>query len=376
MPSSPNADHLDIRPSESLKPYTTFKIGGPARYFADICGERDLAAALGFTRSRTLNLFILGGGSNVLISDAGFDGLVLHPAQAGIEVSSEDAGTVAVRVNAAEVWDDVVACTVEHNWWGVENLSHIPGQAGAALVQNIGAYGQQLSDVFESAEVMDLRSGGVKVLDPHDCQLAYRASIFNRADRGRFFILRLTLRLSREPRPNLQYADVKAYFAETGAAEPGQREIRQAIIEIRDRKFPFPRQERGGNAGSFFKNRTLNRAEYARLEARVRSGFGPGELSRLEGFKNRFGSGDEVRIPTAFLMEVCGLNGLELGRAKVNQTQPLVLLNLGGATSRDVMELARHVRQTVYRGTGVEISLEPELVGFTPDEVRDYLALE
>ncbi len=291
-------------------------------------------------------------------------------------VVDEDADTVTLRINAAETWDNVVEHAVAHGWWGIENLSHIPGQAGAALVQNIGAYGQQIGDVLERAEVMDLHTGEMRTLGTEDCQLAYRKSVFNTSARGRFFILGLTLKLSKIERPNLHYADVRAYFDDRAIRRPTQLEIRKAIVDIRDRKFPFPREEKGGNAGSFFKNLVLTQAEYDRLEAAFRKNFGPNELARLGEFRKRFQAGNGIKIPTAFLMEACGLKGCRAGGAEVNETQPLVLLNQGGATAADVMRLVKRIRQTIYQRTGMVISIEPELIGFRPDELEDHLALE
>jgi UDP-N-acetylmuramate dehydrogenase len=376
MTSSPSPQDLLIRQDELLKPFTTFKIGGPARYFAGIQSRHDLAQALAFAARHHLQTFVLGGGSNVLISDRGFNGLVAHPVNEGIAIVREDPAAVTLNINAAEIWDRVVAHTVARDWWGIENLSHIPGQAGAALVQNIGAYGQQISDVFEGAEVMDLQTAAVRSLGAEDCQLAYRKSIFNTSAKGRFLIFSLTLRLTTRHQPNLQYADVKKYFDSRGMAWPTQLEIRQAIVAIRDLKFPFPREEKGGNAGSFFKNLVLSAAQYGLLESALRRNFGPNELSRLREFRSRFTADDGIKVPTAFLMEICGLKGFEVGRAKVNESQPLVLLNQGGATASDVMMLVKHIRQTIYKRTGMKILIEPELVGFTEAELEDALAVE
>lgn len=376
MTSRPPWEGLDIRQDHPLKPYTTFKIGGPARYFVDIRSQRDLVGAIAFARSHNLPMFVLGGGSNVLISDRGFDGLVVHPVNQGIRAVAEDATTVTLLMNAAATWDGAVAYTVEKGWWGIENLSHIPGQTGAALVQNIGAYGQQISDVFESAEVMDLESSEVRTLGVEDCQFAYRKSVFNTTAKGRFLIFNLTLKLAKSCQPNLQYADVKAHFESEHIAQPTQHEIRRAIIAIRDRKFPFPREEKGGNVGSFFKNLVLSAAEYDRLETRIRQNFGANDLSRLRDYKIRLTTKDGIKIPTAFLMEICGLKSCRVGGVKVNETQPLVLLNLGGATAKDVLTLVRHIRRTIHEKTGVTVSIEPELVGFTATELEHYLAQE
>ena len=236
-----------------LKPYTTFKIGGPARYFVLARTEVDFRAALNLAERESLPFFVLGGGSNILVDEHGFEGVVVHPVRRGVTTRREDAEGTTLEVSAAEAWDEVVRYTVEQNWWGIENLSHIPGQAGAALVQNIGAYGQQISDVLESARVMDCAIGTVRLLDAGGCGFGYRRSIFNTSARGRFIILGLTLRLSKRPQPNLGYPDLRAYFAERQVAAPILADIRQAIITIRDRKFPFPREERVGTPVRFLR---------------------------------------------------------------------------------------------------------------------------
>jgi UDP-N-acetylmuramate dehydrogenase len=374
MPAPGNTT-LEISTQEPLKPYTTFKIGGPARYFARVETLEALRQALQFAAERRLALFILGGGSNILVSDHGFDGLVIHVALRGIEVTAENDASVTLRIAAGETWDGVVALAVERGWWGIENLSHIPGQAGAALVQNIGAYGAEIRDVFESAEVLEIRSGQVKSLAAAACGFAYRRSIFNSSRKGEYVILSLKLRLAKQGQANLQYPDVAAYFAQRGVTEPALPQLREAIIAIRDRKFPFPREERGGNAGSFFKNLWLTEPEYRQLERAVRAQFAPEVAAKLESLHGRRAKDGRVKIPTAFLIEACGLKGYQMGRAQVNETQPLVLLNRGGASAHEVLTLARHIRQTVYARTGLVIELEPELVGFTRQELDEYLAL-
>ncbi len=372
MPSE--SDHPVIRENESLKPFTTFKVGGPARYFVEAPNTAMIREGLDFQRGRRLRLFVLGGGSNILVSDRGFDGFVLHLSSSGIEVAAEDEETATLRVRAGETWDRVVAFAVEHGWWGIENLSHIPGQAGAALVQNIGAYGQQVGDVFRRAEVLEVSTGESAILEAEDCRMAYRSSIFNTAERGRYIILTVELRLAKQGKPNLSYPDLKTYFAQHGPT-PALAEIRKAIISIRDRKFPFPREERGGNAGSFFKNFQLSQVEYEALEANFARHFGRQEQARLREIREKFRGGERIKIPAAFLIDVCGLKGYRHGGAQVNPTQPLVLMNLGGATARDVLGLAGHVRRTVYARTGLTLALEPELVGFEPSEIEQLLSV-
>ena len=365
-----------IREAEPLKPYTTFKIGGPARYFVRAATLEDFRAASHLAIGNSLPLFILGGGSNILVSDRGFDGVVAHPASRGIKVASEDGESITLEVSAAETWDDLVRYAVEHGWWGIENLSHIPGQAGAALVQNIGAYGQQVSDVVQSAEVLEIATGATRVLNSAECCFGYRRSIFNTSARGKLIIVGLVLRLAKRGVPHLDYPDVRGYFRDRGIAAPSLAEIRQAIISIRDSKFPFPREERGGNAGSFFKNLSLSSYECEALQGNIQRNFSPQELAKLEEVRNRFPSAGRIRIPTAFLISICGLKGSTVGGAKVNETQPLVLLNEGGATAEDVITLARHVRRTVWAKTGMKIEIEPELVGFSEEELDCLYSLE
>lgn len=376
MTMTQSASVLEIRQNAPLKPYTTFKIGGPARYLCAVTTPAEVREAITAARSLALPVFVLGGGSNILVSDAGFDGLVLHPAQGGVDVVEHAAESVRLKVNAGEPWDRVVGFAVDRGWWGIENLSHIPGQSGAALVQNIGAYGQQLSNVLSEAEVVTLSDAGLKVLRAGDCDLGYRRSIFNSSRAGKFLIWSITLKLGRNPRRYLAYKDVAAYFEERGDREPSQLDIRRAVIAIRDRKFPYPREERGGNAGSFFKNPMLAVAQWESLETRVRARFGEAAGARLAAVRSRAAGGEFLTVPAALLIDVCGLRGFEVGGAQVNPSQPLVILNRGGGTADDVLRLAGHVRRAVYSEIGVSLEVEPELVGFSREEREHYLGTD
>ena len=368
--------HLEIRRDQPLKPFTTFKVGGPASFFAGAATREDFLQALQFARKERLPLFVLGGGSNILVSDSGFQGLVIHPVERGIRIEKAESEKVILLVEAGETWDDVVGRAAAEGFWGIENLSHIPGQAGAAIVQNIGAYGQQISDVLKGATILEVQTGKVRKLAAGDCGFGYRKSIFNSSAKNQFIILQLELALNRSGRPDLRYPDVRQYFSELGVQGPSIREIRKAIIRIRDRKFPFPREEKGGNAGSFFKNLVLRESDFEILQANLRRNFSTAESDRLEEIRKRSTPAGPVKIPTAFLIEICGLKGHREGGARVNDAQPLVLLNDGGATAHDVLTLAGSIRRTVHARTGMTISLEPELVGFRPEELKEYLALE
>ena len=368
--------HFEIKRDVPLKPFTTFKVGGPATFFANAATREDFLEALRFARREGQDVFLLGGGSNILVSDSGFPGLVVHPVGRGIGIETAEFERVILRIEAGECWDEVVRRAVAEGFWGIENLSHIPGQAGAAIVQNIGAYGQQISDVFKSATVMQVATGNVLKASAADCGFGYRRSIFNSSIGNDLIILQIELVLSPLARLDLRYPDVRDTFKERGIERPSIQQIRDTIIEIRDRKFPFPREEKGGNAGSFFKNLVLSEAEFETLHANIHRNFSVAEWKRLEEIRKRSDPAKTVKIPTAFLIEICGLKGHREGGARVNETQPLVLLNDGGATARDVLALAGFVRRTVYDRTGMTIQLEPELVGFRPEEIEQYLGPE
>jgi len=368
--------HLEISRNEPLKPYTTFKVGGPAAFFANAATREDFLEALRFARREGQDVFLLGGGSNILVSDNGFPGLVIHPVGRGIATETVESKKLLLRIEAGEPWDEVVRRAVEEGYWGIESLSHIPGQAGAAIVQNIGAYGQQISDVFKSATVMQVATGNVVKASAADCGFGYRRSIFNSGIGDGLIILEIELVLSSLARLDLRYPDVRDTFKERGIERPSVQQVRDAIIEIRDRKFPFPREEKGGNAGSFFKNLVLSEAEFETLRANVQRNFSRAEEKRLEEIHKRSGFSNTVKIPTAFLIDICGLKGYCEGGVRVNETQPLVLLNDGGATAHDVLTLAGCIRRTVHDRTGMTIFPEPELVGFSPAEIEKYLALK
>ena len=368
--------HIEISRDEQLKPFTSFKVGGPASFFARAATHEDFVEALRFARREGQDVFLLGGGSNILVSDNGFPGLVVHPVGRGIAIETAGSEKATLRIEAGECWDEVVRQAVAEGFWGIESLSHIPGQAGAAIVQNIGAYGQQISDVFKSATVMQVATGHVVKASSADCGFGYRRSIFNSGIGNTLIILQIELVLSRLARLDLRYPDVRDYFKEHGIERPSAQQVRDAIIEIRDCKFPFPREEKGGNAGSFFKNLVLSEGEFETLRANIQRNFSREEEKRLEEIRKLSGFAGHVKVPTAFLIDICGLKGHCEGGACVNEKQPLVLLNNGGATAHDVLTLAGCVRRTVHARTGMTLHLEPELVGFNQEEIEKYLALE
>lgn len=358
---------MNIEDDRLLKPLTTFKIGGPARFFAEIGDPAELSEAFQFAESRNLPVLILGGGSNMLVSDRGFEGLVIHISNRGIVARIADDATL--RIASGERWDDVVKFAVEHDLWGIENLSRIPGKTGAVAVQNVGAYGHEIKDVLVNVEVFDRMTKSFRTLSNEECRFTYRKSIFNTTEKSRYVILYTTLQLSPTPKRNLGYPDVKKWFEDN--PEPSLQEIRHAIKEIRDKKFPFPAESIEGNAGSFFKNSVLTKEEYERLENKFQQNLRD-HLERLRTIRAR-SEGAEIKIPSAFIFEACGLKGFRRGDVQLNPTQPVIVLNVTGeATADEVLSVVREVRGIVEEKTGLHLYTEPELIGFSAEELRGY----
>ncbi len=335
----------------------------------------DALEAYEFAKNHQLKTFVLGGGSNILVSDEGFNGLVIKVVNKGIEVINNNDNDVLLKVASGEVWDEVVKFAVKNNWWGIENLSRIPGSTGAIAVQNVGAYGQEASKVIESVAVFNKETHQILNLPAANCGFAYRQSIFNSADKGKHIIFNIVFKLEKNGKPNLDYRDLKMKFQ---GQSPKPDQIRQEIIAIRDKKFPFPKEAKLGNAGSFFKNPILSPEAYQALKDRVLGEFGKEKVDELE--KKKFLDStiltavkivlkenqlNLVKVPAAFLIDLCGLKNLQSGGAGINPNQPLVIINqTGQATARDVLNLANIVRQTVLAKTGIELQFEPELIGF------------
>ncbi len=364
---------LQIKENFPLRNFSTFRIGGLAKFYIEISRLSDLPLVFDFVKKNNLDHFILGGGSNLLISDAGIDGLVINLNIKGLEVIESKAGNVWIKVGSGQVWDEVVAWAVNKNLWGIENLSLIPGRVGGFVMQNVGAYGQEASQVIVSVELFDIRDQSIKILDNKDCQFSYRQSIFNSSGKGRYVILGVTIRLNKTGRPNLTYPDVAGCFTAQQIKQPFLQEIRDAIISIRSSKLPAENEL--GSAGSFFKNVVLDVAAFKTLEQRINQEFGGDILAVLNQVKIEING--MVKIPTAFIIDkLLGLRGQQVGGARIYDKQALVIVNYSGeATANDVMSLFKQVRQLVYDKTGLELIPEPMLVGFSREELDDYFSL-
>lgn len=292
----------------------------------------------------------IGGGSNLLfLSD--FDGVILHSAIKSWEVMEETSDEVTVRVGAGTVWDDFVASCVEKGYYGVENLSLIPGEVGASAVQNIGAYGAEAKDVIVRVETIDMHNGESRIFEMPECEYGYRQSIFKTAPGRKYAVTKVWFRLSRHFTPNVAYGGIRHALEEAGISlsEITAADVRRVVIDIRRAKLPDPAVT--GNAGSFFMNPVVEHEVYERL------------LSDYPDMPHYLQSDGRVKIPAGWLIEQCGWKGRELGRAAVHDKQALVLVNKGGATGGDILRLSDAVRGDVYKRFGIEIRPEVNFIG-------------
>jgi UDP-N-acetylmuramate dehydrogenase len=329
---------MKIQKNIPLAPFTTFGIGGDARFFAGAQSVDELREAFAFAKEKDFPIFILGGGSNVLIDDAGFPGLVIKIKTQGVE---EEGGTLIAA--AGESWDALVQRAVGLSLWGIENLSGIPGTLGGAVVQNIGAYGQALSQTLAWAQVLDLQTNEVKTLNNDACAFGYRDSIFKREE-GRYIIMRAALQLSPQAKPDLSYKDLAQHFS---GRDPSLKEVREAVIAIRKNKFPDLSQE--GTAGSFFKNPIVSEEEGAILLKRY-PGLPLFAMPEVAG----------IKVPLAWLLDhVLHAHGMQVGNARLFERQPLVIAVKKGSSADDIKKLAQQVQEKVKEVCGIDI--EPEV---------------
>lgn len=351
-----------------LAPLTTFGVGGPARYFASVATEVDLKEAINFAKEENLPVFIISGGSNILISDEGFDGLVIKNNISGIKKELKD-GKVLVAVGAGEDWDKLVEYSVNHGLEGLETLSGIPGSVGAAPVQNIGAYGREVSGVIKEVIAYDLQNNELCNISKNECGFGYRKSIFNDKHAGRYIIVEVVFEFdlphdSRESKGvEFTYRDLQEYFK--NLPNPTLKEIRKAVIEIRAKKGMVirPEYESFKSAGSFFKNPTVSRERFEAIKSKIGENDSKWFWDEPDG---------RVKISAAKLIEISGYpKGFRLGKAGVSPKHSLSLINLGEANSEDIINLARTIIQGVYDKFGVRLGPEVLLIGFKENPIRE-----
>ncbi len=344
---------MKIEENKSLKHYNTFGIDVSARYYAEIGSVEDFRELLADKKLGNQKKLVLGGGSNILFTK-NFDGLVIRNCLHGVSFSNPNGKMITVTAAAGEIWHKVLLQCIERNYAGIENLSLIPGCIGAAPMQNIGAYGVEIKDVFEQLEAVDIRTGELITLKLADCHFGYRESIFKNEYKDKFLITSITLRLTNMNIPNAlyrfktDYGDIKAILSDMRVYDLNIKAVSDAVVKIRSSKLPDPNEL--GNAGSFFKNPVVSKAKYEEMV--FNNPLMPSYL-QPDG---------TVKIPAGWLIEQCGWKGKQVGHTGAHKTQALVLVNYGSATGDEVYQLALDIQYSVKEKFGIEISPEVNVV--------------
>jgi UDP-N-acetylmuramate dehydrogenase len=365
---------MTIQENIALAPLTTLQVGGAARYFAEARRDDEVREAVEFAKTRGLPLFVLGGGSNLVVADSGWPGMVLKIAIGGTaspKLQNATSNAVLFTVGAGVNWDDFVAFAVSQNCAGIECLSGIPGSVGGTPVQNVGAYGQEVAETIESVRALDIKTDTktkedrIVTLPKPACGFHYRSSIFNReasaeggGERGRYIILQVNYRLRRGGAPSVRYADLQKHFAEAKTAA-SLVAVRDAVRQIRRSKgmLIVPGDEDARSAGSFFKNPVLSEKQFQDLTARAKSkGLEIPHYSALDA---------QHKVSAAWLVENSGFaKGFRVGRASISSKHALALINPGDANASDILELKDGIQQGVEGAWGIRLEPEPVLVGF------------
>lgn len=335
---------LQVLSDLSLKPFNTFAVDVRAEQFVEVRDDAQIREALQYAQAREMAVLVIGGGSNLLLT-RDREGLVMRMASRGIRIVSEKGAQVVVEAEAGEPWHGFVTHCLELGLAGLENLSLIPGTVGAAPMQNIGAYGVEIKDVFHSLTALDRQTGEVRDFIGHECAFGYRDSVFKQMP-GRWLILRVRFTLSREAALRLDYGPVRQRLEEQGIVAPSAMDVSRAICSIRREKLPDPAEL--GNAGSFFKNPVIGAAQARALQLEY-----PGLVA--------YPQGDEVKLAAGWLIEQAGWKGFREGDAGVHRLQALVLVNYGHATGQQLQALALRIQADIAVRFGVELEMEPNL---------------
>ncbi len=337
---------MTISSNTSLKPYNTFGIDAKAKYFVSVKTVEELQQVL--TLDQYDEKFILGGGSNMLLTKD-IDALVIHIDLKGIEVCNTSTSGVTIKVSAGENWHDFVLWCLKHNYGGIENLSLIPGNVGTAPIQNIGAYGVELKDVFESCEALDVTSGTIKTFSKDDCDFGYRNSIFKGDLKGQYIILNVTVRLTTKDHVlKTDYGAIKTELKKLEVTKPTINDISKAVINIRQSKLPDPKVI--GNSGSFFKNPVISKEAFELLRV------------NFPNIPNYIVSENEIKIPAGWLIEHAGFKGKRFENYGVHEKQALVLVNHGGAKGKDIFELSKLIQTTIKRIFNINLEAEVNII--------------
>jgi len=333
--------------NHSLKNFNTFGVEVKAKLLAEVLSEDELIKLLSDENYKREKKFILGGGSNILFT-SDFDGVIIKISAKNIQIVEENSDSVLVKADAGVIWDDLVKYCVERNFGGIENLTLIPGTVGAAPIQNIGAYGQELADTFESLNGVYIKSDKTKCFTKSECKFSYRSSIYKEELKNEFVITSVRLRLSKVPKTNTNYKALSDYLSKKEITNPSIKDISIAVAEIRRTKLPDPAKV--GNAGSFFKNPVLNENSFRNLKA---------EYQDIVSFSSDSG---QIKISAGWLIEKCGWKGKRVGNVGTSPDHALVICNYGNVTGAEILEFAMRIKEEVANKFGIKLEEEVNIL--------------
>lgn len=332
----------------SLRPYNTFGVDVNAKYFTEVQTIDELKKAVLYSRDHHLSVLFLGGGSNILLTK-NFDGLAIKLSLKGISEEDLSENEVLVTAKAGENWHEFVLYSLEKNYGGLENLSLIPGNVGTSPMQNIGAYGTEIKDIFVNCTVLDLENLEIKTFDLEDCRFGYRDSIFKQEGKGKYVILEVSFKLTKKSHHiKTEYGAIKTELENLGIANPTIQDVSKAVINIRQSKLPDPNVI--GNAGSFFKNPTIPLTQFEDLKHK---------FENIPGYPN----GDVVKVPAGWLIEQCGWKGKQIGNAASHKLQALVIVNANGnATGKEIFDFSTEIIRSVEEKFGITLEREVNII--------------
>jgi UDP-N-acetylmuramate dehydrogenase len=333
--------------NQSLRNLNTFGVEAKAKLFAEVFSEDDLVKLLSNEKLKIERKFILGGGSNILFTKD-FEGMIIKVSISGINVIEENDESVLIEAGAGVIWNEMVRFCVERNFGGIENLTLIPGTVGAAPIQNIGAYGQELADTFILLNGVFVETAEKKTFSKNDCKFSYRSSIFKEELKNEFIVTSVRFRLSKNPKLNKSYKTLSAYLSDRRISNPTIKDISNAVAEIRKSKLPDPTKI--GNAGSFFKNPEVNHETFEELKL---------EFSDIVSFPSESG---KIKISAGWLIEKCGWKGKRVGDVGTSPDHALVICNFGNATGAEVMEFAMRIKEEVANKFGIKLDEEVNIL--------------
>ncbi len=332
----------------SLRPYNTFGVDARAKYFTEVQTLQQLREAISYSKDHHFQILFLGGGSNILLT-RDFDGIAIKLSLKGISEEDLNENEVLVTAKAGENWHEFVMYTLEKNYGGLENLSLIPGNVGTSPMQNIGAYGTEIKDIFVSCTVLNLEDLELKTFSLEECHFGYRDSVFKQEGKGRYVILEVSFKLTKKDHLiKTEYGAIKAELENAGITHPTIQDISRAVIHIRQSKLPDPKET--GNAGSFFKNPTIPLAQFEDLKQ---------QFENIPGYPN----GDVVKVPAGWLIEQCGWKGKQIGNAASHKLQALVIVNAtGNATGKEIFDFSTEIINSVKEKFGIELEREVNIL--------------